>query len=134
MPAPLHKNPTCHPTRKYKAKDLCTPCYGKSRDQLNPNRLHAKRNYNRKYSRQRWSVSEAAFAELLRAGCPICLSAFNEEKREPVFDHDHVTGEFRGLLCQACNRGIGLLKDSAGNAKRASTYLGGGSRPVRPEA
>ena len=29
-----------------------------------------------------------------------------------VIDHDHETGNLRGLLCNACNKGIGLLKDS----------------------
>jgi hypothetical protein len=26
-------------------------------------------------------------------------------------DHDHVTGEFRGFLCDNCNMGVGKLKD-----------------------
>ena len=29
-----------------------------------------------------------------------------------VIDHNHETGNLRGLLCNACNKGIGLLKDS----------------------
>ena len=38
-------------------------------------------------------------------------------------DHCHETGEIRGLLCNACNRGIGLLGDTAENLQRAVDYL-----------
>lgn len=38
-------------------------------------------------------------------------------------NHDHETGEIRGLLCNDCNRGIGLLGDNAENIKKALEYL-----------
>ncbi len=38
-------------------------------------------------------------------------------------DHDHITGKVRGLLCDKCNRGIGLLKDSIIGVKQALEYL-----------
>lgn len=38
-------------------------------------------------------------------------------------DHDHTTGEVRGLLCKTCNSGIGFLGDSITNVKRALLYL-----------
>lgn len=38
-------------------------------------------------------------------------------------DHCHVTGKVRGLLCDACNRGIGLLKDSPEILQKAIDYL-----------
>jgi hypothetical protein len=38
-------------------------------------------------------------------------------------DHDHKTGEIRGLLCRSHNRGIGLLGDSVESARATLHYL-----------
>lgn len=38
-------------------------------------------------------------------------------------DHCHSTGRVRGLLCNNCNRAIGLLGDSVSNLENAIKYL-----------
>lgn len=38
-------------------------------------------------------------------------------------DHDHETGEIRGLICHNCNRAIGLLGDTLDGARKAVAYL-----------
>lgn len=38
-------------------------------------------------------------------------------------DHDHQTGKIRGLLCNNCNRAIGLLKDSSDILYKAAKYI-----------
>jgi hypothetical protein len=39
-------------------------------------------------------------------------------------DHDHQTGEIRGLLCPQCNAGLGCFKDSKELLIRALEYMG----------
>lgn len=41
-----------------------------------------------------------------------------------VVDHDHKTGEVRGLLCQPCNTAIGMLEDCPDRLRGALRYLG----------
>lgn len=38
-------------------------------------------------------------------------------------DHDHVTGSFRGWLCNPCNLAIGMLGDDETGVRRALAYL-----------
>ena len=44
-------------------------------------------------------------------------------------DHCHETGAIRGILCDKCNRGIGMLGESSERLLRASQYVAH-SRPL----
>jgi hypothetical protein len=44
-------------------------------------------------------------------------------KTKVCVDHNHSTGKVRGLLCDGCNRGIGLLKDNPVVLGRAAQYV-----------
>jgi hypothetical protein len=55
--------------------------------------------------------------------CYICRRATGKRKALAV-DHNHRTGEVRGLLCGPCNRGvIGHLRESTAALRRAIRYL-----------
>lgn len=53
--------------------------------------------------------------------CAICGDDFGE--KSPHVDHDHETGDIRGLLCARCNTGIGGLREEPINFLRALDYL-----------
>lgn len=53
--------------------------------------------------------------------CIICQCVITEQTCR--IDHDHTTGNVRGLLCISCNTGIGLLKDSPDVLISAAEYL-----------
>lgn len=55
--------------------------------------------------------------------CKICNIHQDKLKRALCVDHDHLTGKVRGLLCDTCNRSLGLLKDNIDVLKRAVKYL-----------
>lgn len=50
--------------------------------------------------------------------CDIC-----GEKAIMHFDHDHMTGRFRGWLCRKCNVALGMFKDDAILMKKAAEYI-----------
>ena len=67
------------------------------------------------------------FQEMLRQQdgvCAICKEHDKINHRLSV-DHNHVTGQVRGLLCTACNGMLGLAKDRPGTLRSGADYLEG---------
>ena len=56
-------------------------------------------------------------------GCAICGKSPEENGKRLFVDHNHDTGDVRGLLCSTCNSGIGMLQDSSELCRRAMLYL-----------
>ena len=95
--------------------------YGKA----NPEKI---RNNN---LRKAFGITAEQYDEMFAAQggvCAICgqqsrTKHGNGKTRKLAVDHDHETGEVRGLLCMACNRAMGLLKDNPRVLRRAADYL-----------
>lgn len=51
--------------------------------------------------------------------CAIC----NTVPKVLCVDHDHATGEIRGLLCHRCNKGLGHFYDDLRMLETAIEYL-----------
>ena len=69
---------------------------------------------------KRYGITQERYAECMATSkcCQIC----NKEE-DLCYDHDHTTGEFRGVLCRNCNRAIGQLGDTAEDIYKAYIYL-----------
>ena len=96
---------------------------------------------NRRYNRQnglskmdtdlrrRYGITEKDYYDMLEAQggkCKTCGST------DPIgyrgsdkfcVDHDHKTGRVRGLLCNHCNRSLGLLKEDVATLRNMIKYI-----------
>jgi hypothetical protein len=70
------------------------------------------------------------YQELLEeqgGGCAICGNPETAIRMNKIVamsvDHNHSTGKRRGLLCTACNIGIGSLAESPERLRAAIAYL-----------
>jgi hypothetical protein len=63
-----------------------------------------------------------AMKESQKGCCAICNKPFKNSV-DTCIDHCHNTGKVRGLLCNHCNRAIGLFKESQESMQNAITYL-----------
>jgi len=54
--------------------------------------------------------------------CAICGEPFAQPSNACI-DHNHKTGEIRGLLCKKCNLGIGCFDDNQSLMGRAIKYV-----------
>lgn len=85
------------------------------------------RNKTKQYDlKRRFGITLEVYTDMLTAQnhkCKICKQ--EETKTKLVVDHDHTSGKIRGLLCQNCNRALGMIKDSTLILKNMIEYLEG---------
>jgi hypothetical protein len=79
--------------------------------------------------RKCYGITIADYDDMFKAQdgkCAICGTSkphTRSDVRHFSIDHDHDTGQVRGLLCDQCNRGLGLLHDDIERLKSAIQYL-----------
>lgn len=98
--------PRCHPERRHAAFGLCRNCY------------QTEYHLRKTYGVMDYAVLAAQYGNV----CSICHETCVTGQRLSV-DHDHATGEIRGLLCRRCNSGIGHFRDRIDLLHRAVEYL-----------
>lgn len=80
----------------------------------------------KKYSLKKYGISIEEYDRMVESQkglCKICNSFEPNRKGRLCVDHDHDTGKIRGLLCDKCNRAMGLFGDSQENLQKAIEYL-----------
>ena len=90
-----------------------------AKDKLNdPGKFRAK-DWKRRGIDMTWERYEQLLKD--QSGvCAICKNPENVEGRALAVDHDHRTGETRGLLCTRCNHALGHFE---ANETAFRTYL-----------
>jgi hypothetical protein len=75
--------------------------------------------YTRKYG-----ITLQEYDLLFTSQNGVCAICGNEQTNKRLsVDHNHETGEVRGLLCSKCNHAIGLFKDNIKYMANAIAYL-----------
>jgi hypothetical protein len=72
-----------------------------------------------------YGMGSKGFDEFVKqqgGGCAICGNQ-DWAGHTPHVDHDHVTGNVRGILCRLCNTALGMIKDNPKTALAMATYL-----------
>jgi hypothetical protein len=74
---------------------------------------------------RKYGLSTAAFQDMLNGQGGACASCGLDDWgfHGPVVDHDHTTGDIRGILCSGCNRAAGLLHDNPERVIKLAEYL-----------
>lgn len=83
------------------------------------------------YLKRTYGIDSGQYDSMLSAqdgGCGICLkkedtTLASGKSKSLAVDHDSKTGQIRGILCENCNRGIGLLAHDTELLRRATEYL-----------
>lgn len=109
----FNKQPACRDGYRPECKACRTPA-----PPLVERRRHLKRTYGMTLEEY-----DSRFAAQ-DGGCAICGTPPAAGRGLHV-DHDHTTGQVRGLLCQPCNTMLGGAKDSAQTLAKGIAYLEG---------
>src|ERR1035437_583338 len=83
--------------------------------------------YNRRYwLRTNYNITLEEYNVLFESQdgrCAICGTAETASGKSFAVDHNHDTGEVRGLLCIGCNAGLGNLREDPFIFESAMVYL-----------
>lgn len=116
--------------------------YNRRRRAVDPEFVEKAREYSRRYYNSRKGRDQRKRQHLRRVYgltveqyeaiiehqggvCAICLGDPTPTRQGHLFhvDHDHETGEVRGILCQACNHLLGWSRDDVSVLEAAIVYL-----------
>lgn len=104
--------------------------YAKHREEIIQYSTEYNKSHPEKVKRQwlkQYGITLEQYDKLLLQQEGKCACCKSEDPKGPwkrfAVDHNHVTGEIRGLLCFSCNTGIGMLGDSLEGLQQAINYL-----------
>ena len=102
-------------------RNLCYKCENKRDDVWRANNSESILLKRQKYYAEKvYSISLEQYKKRMATSnkCEVCGS-----KDKLCYDHDHKTMKFRGVLCNKCNRSIGILGDTVESIQKVLFYL-----------
>jgi hypothetical protein len=113
-----NRTQSCGCLQLRKGKDSPAYKHGRSQTKEYDFELHIKRNYGINFDEYESMLKKQGGV------CAICASPPPKKHKQRLsIDHCHTTGRVRGLLCDACNQGLGLFKDSPELMLKSISYL-----------
>lgn len=95
----------------------------------NRDRIHyykTKDRHRELHMAKRYSISVEEYRRLFEvfdSKCGICGKPETTKGKVLSVDHNHATGQVRGLLCGKCNKGLGFLQDDVSLVDKIKQYL-----------
>lgn len=122
---PLDEFPN-HKQTKDGKNSYCKPCTRARATAWNTANPEKHTEHKRRSHLKRYGITPEQYDEMLaeQGGC--CAACGTTEpggKGDFHVDHCHDSGEVRGLLCNNCNRGLGLLGDDLDGVMNIVYYL-----------
>jgi len=102
---------------------LCKSCTGEYNKRWKSNHKDGSRNHKLMYH---YGITLIQYNDMFtkqEGKCSICQRHQSEFKKTLEVDHCHQTNKIRSLLCQNCNKALGLLYDDLGTIQRMANYL-----------
>lgn len=121
----------------YKTKEDQAAYRQRNRKRINENNIRSSANnveriqkYNREYQEKLRleKISLASSSYKYQDCCSICgneetVITKNGYRKSLALDHNHTTGQIRGLLCYRCNSMLGYGKDDPDILEKGAEYL-----------
>lgn len=77
-----------------------------------------------KHLRKRFGITLLDYNSLLEQQHGVCAICGKTDKRKSLaVDHDHITGQVRGLLCGRCNPALGFILENSNYANQLIKYI-----------
>jgi hypothetical protein len=108
-------------SRSGKDSRYCTECrttYMQAYRASHPQHKVVAQRWHRKHI---YGLSDVEYKALYLAQAGLCAACGSQEKL--VVDHDHVTGNVRGLLCHTCNVLLGSIEKDQERVEKVMEYF-----------
>lgn len=122
-----------HVAQRYTSNSACVECqrvatgdyFRRNRERLRSHKIayHRQRRISGIEAQANRRLRHRKQAEAAGRQRPSVCDICRETSGKICFDHNHATGEFRGWLCDRCNRALGLVRDNAPLLRRLARYL-----------